>query len=53
MANILGFIPKYSIEDAIKDLCIAFRNGKIPNSFENDIYYNIRTMKKIHNTDAK
>ena len=53
VANILGFIPKYSIEDAIKDLCIAFKNGKIPNSFENDIYYNIRTMKKIHNTDAK
>ena len=44
----LGFRPKYSIEDAIRSLCKAFRDGKIPNSMADDWYYNIRTMKKIN-----
>ena len=45
--EVLGFIPKRSIELAIKDLCIAFKNNLIPNSFENDWYYNVRTLKSI------
>ena len=44
----LGFRPKYSIEDAIRSLCKAFRDGRIPNSMADDWYYNIRTMKKIN-----
>jgi nucleoside-diphosphate-sugar epimerase len=44
----LGFRPKYSIEDAIRGLCKAFRDGRIPNSMADDWYYNIRTMKKIN-----
>lgn len=48
--NILGFVPKYSIEDAVRDLCNAFKNNKLPESFDDDRYYNVRTMKKI---DAK
>lgn len=47
IAKILGFKPQFSVEDAIRDLCKAFRDGKLPNSFENDIYYNVRTMKQI------
>lgn len=41
----LGFEPKHSIEDAVRDLCTAFRQGKLPNSFDDDRYYNVRTMK--------
>ena len=48
VARVLGFKPKYSIEDAVRGLCKAFREGKIPNSFADDRYYNIRTMKKLH-----
>jgi len=44
----LGFRPKYSIEEAIRGLCKAFRDGKIPNSMADDWYYNIRTMKRIN-----
>jgi nucleoside-diphosphate-sugar epimerase len=44
----LGFRPKYSIEDGVRGLCHAFRDGKIPNSMTDDWYYNIRTMKKIN-----
>jgi nucleoside-diphosphate-sugar epimerase len=45
--RVLGFAPKRTIEDAVRDLCRAFRAGKLPNSFEDDGYYNVRTMKKI------
>lgn len=40
----LGFEPKRTIEDAIKDLCDAFKAGKIPNPMDDIRYYNIKTM---------
>ena len=33
--------------DAVRDLARAFRNHLLDDSFENDWYYNVRTMKKI------
>lgn len=45
--RMLGFRPKYSIEDAVRSLCQAFHAGKIPNSMTDDRYYNIRTMKRL------
>ena len=45
--RVLGFVPKHTVEDAVRDLCKAFNEGKLPNSFEDDKYYNIRTMKAI------
>jgi len=45
--QVLGFKPKYSVEDAIRDLCQAVANDKLPNSLDDDKYYNVRTMKKI------
>lgn len=42
----LGFRPRYSIEDAINDLVSAFQSGKVIDSLEDDIYYNIKTVKK-------
>lgn len=45
--RVLGFQPKYSVEDAVRDLCKAFREGMLPNSFDDDRYYNVRTMKSI------
>lgn len=46
--RVLGFAPRYSIEDAVRSLCTAFREGKIPDSMSEDWYYNIRTMKKLN-----
>ena len=43
----LGFKPKYSIEDAVRGLCTAFREGKLPNSFDDNKYFNVKTMKAI------
>ncbi len=45
--RMLGFRPKRTIEDAVRDLTRAFDNHLLPNSFDNDWYYNVRTMKKL------
>ena len=47
VADVTGFKPKFSVEDAIRDLCQAFREGKLPNSLDDDKYFNVRTMKKL------
>ena len=43
----LGFTPKRTIEDAVRDLCRAFCAGKLPNSMTDDRYYNVKVLKKI------
>ncbi len=45
--EILGFKPKYTIEDAVKELCQNFKNGLIKNSFNDDIYFNIKRMQRL------
>jgi len=45
--RVLGFAPKHSIEQAVRDLCQAFREDKLPDSFEEDSYFNVRTMQAI------
>lgn len=47
IAKKLGFRPKYTINDAVRSLVKAFKAGKLPNSFEDDTYYNVRMLKKI------
>ncbi|MFQ5737787.1 MAG: NAD-dependent epimerase/dehydratase family protein [Acidobacteriota bacterium] len=42
----LGFTPRRTIEDAVRDLLAAFREGRIPNPMSDSRYYNIRTMKE-------
>jgi nucleoside-diphosphate-sugar epimerase len=46
--NILNFEPKLTIEDAVNDLCKQFKLRTIKNSLDNDIFYNVRTLKKIN-----
>ena len=48
IAETLGWAPKRSIEDAVRDLCRAFRQGKLPNSLDDDRYFNVRTVQKIN-----
>jgi nucleoside-diphosphate-sugar epimerase len=45
--RVLGFVPKHSIEEAVRDLCRAFKDGRLPNSMADDIYYNVRRMKNL------
>ena len=41
----LGWTPKYTVRDAIVGLVEAFQAGKIPNSFTDPLYSNIKTMQ--------
>lgn len=43
----LGFVPKRSVEDAVRDICHAFRQGKLPNSLEDERYFNVKTVKRL------
>ena len=45
--RVLGFEPKRTVEDAIRDLCKAFRDGKLPNSMTDDFYFNVRRLKAL------
>jgi len=47
IATKLGFVPKRSVEDAARDLCRAFKAGRVPNSLGDDRYFNVKTVKKI------
>lgn len=50
ITRVLGFKPKHTIEEAVQDLCRAFKDGKLPNSMTDDIYYNVRRMKNLKAT---
>jgi nucleoside-diphosphate-sugar epimerase len=47
IAEKLGWAPKRSIEDAVRDLCRAFRDGLLPNSLDDERYFNVRTVKSL------
>jgi nucleoside-diphosphate-sugar epimerase len=44
--RVLGFEAKRSIQDAVRDLCRAFKAGKLPDSFTNDWYYNVKQLQE-------
>ena len=43
--KILGFEPKYTIEEAIQTLKIAYEKGLIVDGLNNPLYHNIKLMK--------
>ena len=43
----LGYKPKHTIEYAVRELCQAFRRGDLPNSFDNDAYFNVMRLKRL------
>jgi nucleoside-diphosphate-sugar epimerase len=43
----LGYRPEHSIEDAIRDLCCAFKSNKFQDSLTNEEYVNVKTVKKL------
>jgi nucleoside-diphosphate-sugar epimerase len=46
--NILGYKPKLSLEQAVLDLCNAFKDGLIPNSLSDESYFNVKSLKKLN-----
>ena len=47
IAQKLGFIPKHTIQEAVEDLKHAFETGLLPNSFEDERYFNIKLMQGL------
>jgi len=47
ITRVLGFKPKRNIEDAVRDLCKAFKAGKLPNSMQDTSYFNVRRLKQL------
>jgi nucleoside-diphosphate-sugar epimerase len=45
IAERLGYVPKRTVEDAVRDLCRAFKAGRLPNSLNDDRYINVKTIK--------
>ena len=45
--RVIGFKPKYTVEDAIRGLCRAFKSGKLPRSMEDTFYFNVRRLKEL------
>ena len=45
--KVLGFEPKYNIDDAVISLCKAFKDGKLPNSLDDPKYINVTTLKNL------
>ena len=45
--KLIGFAPKYSVKDAVLDLKEAFENKFLTNTFEDEMYFNIKRMQSI------
>ena len=43
----LGYAPTRDIEDAVRDLAAAFKEGRIPDAMTDDRYYNIKRMQRL------
>lgn len=47
IAEKLGYRPERTIEDAVRDLCCAFKGHKFEDSLTNEEYVNVKTVKKL------
>lgn len=45
--RVLGFVPKKTIGDAVRDLCNAFKDGKFKDSMNDDRYFNVKRLKRL------
>lgn len=45
--KVLGFEPKFTVEQAIETIVEAFKSGKLKDPLTNPIYYNIKRMQEV------
>jgi len=43
--KVLGFRASRTVEDAVQELCEAFKIGTLPNSLTDEKYFNVKTLK--------
>ena len=44
----LGFEAKHTVREAVEDLCEAFDKGQLPESLDNEMYFNIKRMQSLN-----
>ena len=47
IADKLEFVAKHTIKEAVEDLKRALESGLLPNSLENELYFNIKRMQSL------
>jgi nucleoside-diphosphate-sugar epimerase len=47
-AEVLGLKPLHTIQDAVRDLCTAFKQGLLPDSLTSERYFNIKRMQSLN-----
>ena len=47
IAQRLGYVPMRTVEDAVRDLCNAFKAGKLPGSLTDERYINVKMLKRM------
>lgn len=47
IAKVLGYKPRRTIEDAVHDLCSAFKARKFTDTLDNENYVNVKTIKRL------
>ena len=53
IARVLGFTPKHSVEDAIRDICIKFQSGYWKDGLTNPLYTNVMQYVQAHGMGRK
>ena len=48
IADVLGFAASHTIKDAVSDIKNAFEKGLLPNSLDDEMYFNIKRMQSIN-----
>jgi nucleoside-diphosphate-sugar epimerase len=48
IADVLGFTTSHTIKDAVSDIKNAFEKGLLPNSLDDEMYFNIKRMQSIN-----
>ena len=44
----LKFIPKYTIEDAVIEICDAFKKNSFTDALNNTKYFNVKRIKELN-----
>ncbi len=45
--KVLGFQPQFAVDDAVRELCAAFRDGLLPESMTDDRYFNVKRLQRL------
>jgi nucleoside-diphosphate-sugar epimerase len=53
IAEVLGFAPKKTLEDAVRSIVAAFRENKFQDPLSNPLYHNIKLMQQVNLSGKK